>query len=207
VEELLTLLAHELRTPLQIALGLQEQLEDAVAGSGRVGHLLVGELAGTYGRLAHAIEAVIEAGRLVSADAGRRTEPVCLATVLHDAVGLVDALASERGVTIHRQLPAVVPTVRADEACLGQVLVGLLTRAVTHVPAGAEVRVRSFGLPGRLGLAIEASEPWSGRPASDASGALSLFTSKRLVEVLGGRFGLHQQAGSPVVWFTLPVDA
>ncbi|MEB3327831.1 MAG: hypothetical protein VKQ33_01220 [Candidatus Sericytochromatia bacterium] len=207
VDGLLTLLAHELRTPLQIALGVQEQLEDALVADQVVGPGLVAELAGAYERLAAAIEVVIAAGRLVGADVTRRTEPVCLATALHDATGLVEALAAERGVSIRRQLPAVAPVLLTDEACLGQILVGLLTRAVSHAPPGSVVRVRSFMMPGRLGLAIEAAGPGGNRPTLEAAGALALFTSKRLIEVLGGRFGLQQQACPAVVWFTLPVDA
>ena len=207
--EFLSRMSHELRTPMNSILGFAQLLartELAPPHAKGVQHILK---AGRH--LLRLINEVLEIARI---EAGREQftlEPVALARVIPEALGLVRPLAEQHGVTLDEpELPEDAVVV-ADRQRLVQVLLNLLSNAIKYNRAGGHVAVRvaSADAPdgswlvrvvdsGR-GIAPERVDelftPFArlGAEQSEVEGTgLGLALSQRLCEAMGGALALER---------------
>jgi PAS domain S-box-containing protein len=138
--EFLSRMSHELRTPLNSILGFGQILERVELGPREkraVRHILT---AGEH--LLNLINEVLEIARI---EAGRQQlsiEPVHLATVLGEAVGLVRPLGAALGVHVEDAPATADLHVRADRQRLVQVLLNLLANGVKYNRQGGTVSLR-----------------------------------------------------------------
>ncbi|HEX8210646.1 MAG TPA: PAS domain S-box protein [Longimicrobium sp.] len=202
--EFLSRMSHELRTPMNSILGFAQVLSRAGLSASHnkyLQHILKG------GRhLLNLINEVLEISRIES---GRQTlslEPVHLATVLQEALGLVRPLAEQRRVELDDAPYVADPGayVHADRQRLTQVVLNLLSNAVKYNRPGGRVRLWSDALPGEECVRVRIEDTGPGIPADRADqlftpfarlGAeqtevegtgLGLALSLRLAEAMGG---------------------
>jgi CheY-like chemotaxis protein/two-component sensor histidine kinase len=201
-------MSHELRTPLNSILGFAQLLDGAELPARLhkgVQHILT---AGEH--LLNLINEVLDIARI---EAGRQQlsiEPVQLATVLQEAVGLVRPLASAQGVWVSESSDRSADGwVRADRQRLAQVLLNLLSNAVKYNRPGGRVRLACEpGADG--GVAVRVEDTGRGIPTeridelfvpfarlgaerTEVEGTgLGLALSRRLVEAMGGRLALER---------------
>lgn len=218
--ELLTILAHEFKTPLQLVLNHLEALEDLAASlseEASAACALEGMRQG-YDRLAARMQDVLDAARMAGGPCPLRLETCCLQTLVRDVFTLMQPRFSAYGLTLELDLDAPIPAVRADEDRIAEVFTRLLENAAQASLPGSRVRVRSLLLPGFTGLAIEDAAEVT--VAAEASGVfeafsraghgevglgLSLFICKGIVAAHEGRIGVRAKAcGGNVFWFVLP---
>jgi signal transduction histidine kinase len=134
-----------------------------------------------------------------------------------------------KGVELLDSLPAIGPTVRADEARLRQVFDHLLSSALKFTPRGGRVEIRlardsrtssshplrSLGicisdtgerlLATDLGSLFEAGRPATSR--ADGGNGLGLSLARFLVEAHGGEIRAERGPGREnLILFTLPLD-
>ena len=211
--EFLSRMSHELRTPMNSILGFAQLLgrADLPAQQAKsVSHILK---AGRH--LLHLINEVLEIARIEAGRENFSLEPVALAPVLQEALGLVRPLAQQFEVELREGVFPREAFVRADRQRLVQILLNLLSNAIKYNRHEGHVRVTcardgeggwavrvedsGHGIPGaRVG---ELFNPFSrlGAEQTDVEGTgLGLALSRRLCEAMGGELVLEHtsDAGS-----------
>jgi signal transduction histidine kinase/CheY-like chemotaxis protein/HPt (histidine-containing phosphotransfer) domain-containing protein len=218
----LAVMSHEIRTSLNGVLGSLELLADAD---------LPGEAADWARTATGSAEALLEILNDVldySKIEGGHIDLEQLAFdprgVADDVVRLLTPLARSKGIGLAASAAAGVPEgVSGDPSRLRQVLLNLVGNAIKFTAVGGvELRLSGGGaVPLRVevedsGIGIEPEaqarlfQEFSQTEASTArrfgGSGLGLAICKRLVEHMGGRIGVHSQAGSgSTFWFELPL--
>ncbi len=128
--------AHELRTPLTAIKGSMEGLVDGVLPASRQTFEQVGSEADRLSRL---VDDLQELSRVESGTVALDLEPVSLPDLVETARKRLGAAYAAKGVSLTIDLPASLPSVRADTDRLLQVLTNLLNNALQYTPAGGSV--------------------------------------------------------------------
>ncbi len=219
-KQLLSDIAHELKTPISILQGNLEAMADGVVEA-------------TPERLASLREETLLLGRLVTdlrdlslAEAGHlplHLEPMDLGELAGRVLAGIQAEAENRGVRLEMEMPEGLPPVVADPDRVGQVLRNLLGNALRYTSAGGVVRVSAA--PDHGFVQVTVSDTGAGIPAEDlprvfdrfyrvdksrarSSGGsgLGLSVAKQLVEAQGGRIWAESEPGKGSAFhFTLPL--
>ncbi len=218
---MVTDVAHELRTPLSNIQGYLEALQDGVVEPKREVIDSLHEEAMLLNRLVDDLQelALAEAGQLKL-----ECQPVAPADLVNRAIEAVRAQATAGGITLQTDLPADLPLVDVDPQRIGQVLGNLLNNALTHTPSGREIVVAAR--PGESEVEVSVSDTGEGIPPehlpyiferfyradksrSRATGGtgLGLAIAKQLVEAHGGRIEVESEVGRGTQFtFILPVS-
>lgn len=204
-ERLLTLIGHEMRTPLTTIFGTLTTLRHY---SGRVSAEAAGDLldAGLRAsrRLERLVEALLMAARLDADDVTFRRTPFALRGVVADAVAT--AGATERVLV---DVPESLG-VTADTVHLGTVVAQLVENAVVH---GGEGPVEVVARDAEAGMVtLEVRDEGPGIPEDEQEAALArfrrigdhalpgtglgLYLARRLVEGMGGELSLRSAPGA-----------
>lgn len=212
--QLLSDVAHELRTPLSV---IQANLEGVLDGLYPADEEHLGRLLEETAVMARLLD---DLQTLSTAEAGalklhrERTEPRDL---VETAVSAFSARADEAGVALLADLAEGLPVVDVDPIRIGEVLANLLSNAVRHTPAGGEVVVEAteqteggvrFSVrdTGR-GIAADqlptVFDRFSKAPNSPGAG-LGLAIAKSLVEVHGGAIRAESGPGGATISFVIP---
>ncbi len=134
--ELLSDVAHELRTPVATLNGFVEGLRDGVVEpNARTWGLLHGET----GRLARLIEDLRQVSRAEEHQLELRPERRGVHGLLDDAASSFAAAYAEKGVQLSVDRNGTLPMVDVDPDRIGEVLGNLLSNALRHTPAGGTV--------------------------------------------------------------------
>jgi len=204
--EFLSRMSHELRTPMNSILGFGQLLARAELApqQGRsVQHILK---AGRH--LLHLINEVLEISRIEAGRENFSLEPVALAPLLQEVLGLVRPLAQQHALELREGGWPDGAFVRADRQRLAQVLLNLLSNAIKYNRRNGFVRLGAADeRDGRWAIRVEDSGrgippervtelfvPFSrlGAEQSDVEGTgLGLALSQRLCEAMGGTLTLE----------------
>ena len=231
--EFLSRMSHELRTPLNAILGFGQLLEMAPRrqeDQDSLRHIL------SAGR--HLLKLVDEVLDLVRIESGRlelSPEPVPLALLLQETLGVIRPLAAQGGVALQppcydAALAGSDPHVSADRQRLKQVLLNLLSNAVkynvqgglvqvscTRAAKGKRLRVRVADSGPLIAPELRARlfTPFDRLGAEKGSvqgTGLGLALSRRLIEAMDGTIGYDDApaaADEPAkcFWIELPLVA
>jgi signal transduction histidine kinase len=217
---MVTDVAHELRTPLSNVRGYLEALKDGVIQPTPELIASLHEEALLLNRLVDDLQ------ELSQAEAGQLSlvrQPVSLQPLVEKSVYLAEPNALAKGVTIRVDIPADLPCIDADAERISQVLGNLLTNAITGTPPGGQVEIRAKRVDSQVqvsvcdtGVGIDPEHlPYvferfyrADRSRTRATGGagLGLAIVKQLVEAHGGRVGITSQVGAgTTVSFTTPL--
>ncbi len=220
VEDLMSVLGHELRSPLTVIRGAATLLLQAhrELPPEKVDELLAA-IDGAAARMADRVEDVLVAGRL---DVGR--QPTLVEDVdVADAIAYVLDAARLRNPERRLRALGIVEgiTVRADQQRVTQVLRVLVDNALRFSPPGSPVEVRAERTAGSARIEVRdrgqgVSAPDRGRifgrgvklDLSGPGAGLGLYVAAGLLAVMGGVAGVEPRAGGgSTFWFTLPAAA
>jgi len=217
---MVTDVAHELRTPLSNIRGYLEAMQDGIVEPKR-------EVIDSLYEEAMLLNLLVDdLQELALAEAGQiRLErgPVAPADLVNRATDAARAQAVAQGISLRADLPDDLPLVEADPQRIEQVLGNLLSNALTHTPSGGEVVVTARARGGKV--AVSVSDTGEGiapehlpyiferfyradRSRSRATGGtgLGLAIARQLVEAHGGRIEVESEVGRGTRFtFTLPV--
>ncbi len=214
--------AHELRTPLSNIQGYVEAIRDGVLEPTSE------TLESIHRQVLHLADLVEDLRVLALAEAGDlrlRVEPHSVADVLREAVEPFRPRAGARNVDLSLSVDPALPDAPMDRTRICQVVANLLENAIRHTPEGGAVALSAApGSPGAVRIAV--SDTGEGIPPDDlpsvfgrfyradpsrarATGGvgLGLTIAKQLVEAHGGTISAHSDPGGGAVFvFELPLE-
>ena len=214
--ELVANVSHELRTPIA---ALRARLENLADGVETLDAEAVAAMLTATERLSRLVDQLLELSQFESGAVRLDRQDFLAAEVVGAAVAEVSPLRPD--VRIAAEVIDGL-AVTGDPDRIHEVLTNLLTNAVRHSPAGAEVRVR--GAPSASGVRFEVSDEGTGVPggemerifdrfyridaarASESGGAgLGLAIARSIVELHGGSIRAESRlpAGCRII-FQLP---
>jgi signal transduction histidine kinase len=218
--DFVSLVSHELRSPMAAVIGAARTLQGrwrVLTPDQRESFLaLIGD---ETSRLATLIDDVLDTSRIEAGTFSFTFSDVDLAALLRDVVAAVEVAQDEVELTAE---VAALPCVRGDRERLRQVIQNLVDNAVKYSSAGDRVRVRASADDGHVlidvvdegpGIAPEDQElifekfgRSSGGSTKPGTG-LGLFIARSIAEAHGGSLGVESvpRRGS-VFRLELPVD-
>lgn len=224
-EEFVSVIAHDLRAPLQVISGYAQFLEslpDAQQVSQRE-QRAVGAIRTSTVRLTRMVGDLLDASRIVARRLRLERSEVALPALVRGTVEQLHDLLKEHPVRI--DVRDEIPTVTADASRIEQVLTNLLTNAAKYSSEGTPIEivvdrrdrevtvsVRDHG----VGIAVweipHLFERFYRTPAArraEREGlGVGLYIVRGLVEAHGGRVWVESQMGlGSTFTFTLPVSA
>jgi predicted ribosomally synthesized peptide with SipW-like signal peptide len=219
-QNMVTDVAHELRTPLSNVRGYLEALRDGVVKPTPETIASVYEEAMLLNRLVDDLQelAMAEAGQLKLV-----CQPVDIRQVIDKAVQSLKTQALEKEIDLIAVLQDNLPLVNADAERMGQVLRNLLKNAIINTPAGGEIKIQAIKVDSQVevsvrdnGMGISAEHlPYvferfyrvdQSRARETGGAGLGLAIVKQLVEAQGGQVDIDSQVdGGTRITFTSPI--
>jgi signal transduction histidine kinase/putative methionine-R-sulfoxide reductase with GAF domain len=218
----MSVVAHEIRTPLTAIKAYTEALLDSLSNPHAPRERFLGIISDECDRLARLVGDVLELSRLEASQRPLRLARFELVELLRECLDALDPLARSRGIRLLSEIPAGL-AVEADRDLLRQLFLNLVGNAMKFSPEHAEVRIGAE-VEGETWTAIVADDG-PGIPAEDLphlferffrarqpSGqqvdgtGLGLAISRGIVELHGGRIWAESLAGAGTrLCFTLPL--
>lgn len=219
-QNMVTDVAHELRTPLSNVRGYLEALRDGVVEPTPETIASVHEEAMLLKRLVDDLQelAMAEAGQL-----NLVRQPVDIREVVEKAVQSMSTQAADKNIAVEVRIPNDLPVVEADAERMGQVLRNLLKNAVINTPSGGQIRVEARTVDSQVEVSVQDNGagistehlPFvferfyradQSRARSTGGAGLGLAIVKQLVEAQGGQVGIDSVEGvGTKVTFTSPI--
>ncbi|MNS25894.1 Alkaline phosphatase synthesis sensor protein PhoR [compost metagenome] len=223
--DFLSILSHELRTPINAIMGFASVLEDEVPGPlNAAQHQYTQRILSGAEVLLALIEDLLDMSRMQAGKFSLSPAPTAPGLVIEDALATLSHLAEQKGQVITLTAETELAPLEADPQRLRQVITNLVGNAIKFGAEGDAIAVRARSTP--AGLRCEVEDHGEGIAEGDipklfqrftqldtgntrrAGGAgLGLSIVKALVEAHGGTVGVESVPGTRTVfWFTLPAS-
>ena len=218
-EEILRIVAHDLRNPLNtISMATTLLIEDPVPEQARVSHLRIIKRSGErMNRLIQDLLSVttIEAGRLSIAP-----QKMSVPELFREASETLGPIAREKSITLTVNVADDLPSVRADHARVLQVIGNLVGNAVKFTPSGGTITLSAIRADGRVQCSVTDTGPgipagqiprlfgkfWQAKRGDGRGVGLGLAIARGIVEAHGGTIEVQSEIGKGSVFtFMLPV--
>lgn len=167
--EIVSIISHDLRSPLSVVIGYLDLLRRPLSDGER--DKAIDSAKRNAARMADLLEDLLSATRAEELLAPSELVPVSLATVAEEVVTSLSATHTERPLTLDAPC---APVVRGEEKRLRQVLVNLVTNAFKYAPDDSAVDVRITCRNGRAALAVVDHGP--GVPEQDRERIFDRYT-------------------------------
>ncbi|MDQ6673033.1 MAG: PAS domain-containing sensor histidine kinase [Chloroflexota bacterium] len=202
--EFLTVVSHELQTPLTAIKGALELVMDDDTGQlSRVQRRFLETIDRNSVRLVGLVGDLLDLSRLEAGRVELDPQPLDTPTLVRGALAAVSNLFEARGTHLLLDVPESVPPILGDRRRVEQILTNLLANAAKYTPAGGVVEVAASSANGHVALSVADNGPgvpeaerdivfdkfYRGRHAQqrgDAGSGLGLAIVKSLVDLHGG---------------------
>ncbi len=220
--DFVSLVSHELRSPMAAVIGAARTLQDRwreLTPEQRASFLAL--ISDETSRLATLIGDVLDTSRIEAGTFTYAFTDVDLAELVRETVSTAGLGQDEVDVVAHAS--ESVPRVRGDRERLKQILLNLIENAVKYSPAGGRVDVNAWSDNGRVRVAVEDCGPGipreqqglifekfgranvgGGKPGS----GLGLFIARSIAEAHGGTLDVRSAPGQGATFtLELPLGA
>jgi PAS domain S-box-containing protein len=221
-------MSHELRTPLNSIIGFSRVILKGIDGP--VSDMQQQDLTAIYNSGQHLLGLINDILDLARIEAGKMElnfEEVHLAEMATSVMSTAKGLVKEKPIQLLQRIPANMPAVRGDTMRVRQVLLNLISNASKFTDEGSitvEALVQK-GPTGKIEALINVIDTGPGISVEDqkklfqafsqvdgsatrksGGSGLGLSICANLVQLHGGRIGIHSGAGTgSTFWFTLPL--
>ena len=209
--DVMTLVSHELLTPLTAIQGMSEVLAqfDVPDERRREMHLTINDEAK---RLAHMISEYLDIAKLESGRRALRLAPLATAPLIQRVVLLLEPLAAQRHIRIVRDLAPSLPVIMADADLVAQALTNLIANAIKYSPPDTKIVITARAALNALLIRVKDQGygiPADGLPhvfekfyrvprledADVAGTGLGLTLVREIIELHGGHVTVESQLG------------
>ena len=190
--EFLANVSHELRTPLNAIVGFVELLRDGVYGELNARQAgPVERIASSANHLRQLVDQILDLAKMAAGRLDVQWEVIELKAFVVDLTSEIEALLTERGLTLSISVSASLPRVRTDPMHLRQIVLNLLGNALKFTPSGGiAVRARLIdfanetGAEGVITLAPTAppSGTWIALEVADTGVGIARSDQERIFE-------------------------
>jgi PAS domain S-box-containing protein len=208
--EFLSRASHELRTPLNAILGFGQLLDMSAASPDDRDSLEQIIKAGRH--LLGMVEELLDISRIDASELSLSIESVAIDDVVHETMDLVLPRSLERAIQLHSGILQPPLHVMADRQRLKQVLLNLLSNAISYSCEGGHVTVSSERIgdekvalrvtdtgpgiaPDRIDLLFSPFERLGAETTDERGIGLGLALTKSLVKAMGGTIGVESEVG------------
>jgi signal transduction histidine kinase len=211
--DFLAMMSHELRTPLTAIIGFGDLLYEGISGPlGELPRSQIGRIRQGARHLLALIEDILSYSRIEAGKQELSIETVNVGDLARDAAGVVEPLATKKGLALRVSVPDVRVAIATDARKLRQILLNLLGNAVKFTERGEVVltvehgadggvafRVRDTGggiAPTHLERIFQPFEQVDTSLANRHQGTgLGLGLSRKLAHLLGGELSVESELG------------
>jgi signal transduction histidine kinase/ActR/RegA family two-component response regulator len=210
-------MSHELRTPLNAVLGFAYLLQNAPAVKASARELSqVRHIHAAGQHLLQLVDDIMDLSRIESGRTALDLHHFDVGPLVAQGVGLVEVMASARGIKIELAASACPCAVLADPKRVRQVLHNLLSNAIKYNHDGGSVRVNIDRRPAQVAIAVHDTgpgltpsqigrlfEPFNrlGAERSTVAGTgLGLVIARSLVQAMDGTLDVHSTPGEGSVF-------
>jgi PAS domain S-box-containing protein len=222
-------MSHELRTPLNSIIGFSRVILKGIDGP--VTELQQQDLSAIYNSGQHLLGLINDILDLSKIEAGKMElafEDVNMRDVVKSVLSTATGLVKDKPIKLVQNVPSELPIIRADGMRIRQVMINLLSNAAKFTDEGSitvdvaektttagqrELMISVTDTGPGISLADQSKlfQPFSqvdSSPTRKTGGTgLGLSISNQLVQLHGGRMGVHSAPGKgSTFYFTLPVD-
>jgi signal transduction histidine kinase len=153
--QFLAAMSHELRTPLNAILGFSEMLSRQSYGPLAERYRdYVQDILASGAHLLSLINDVLDISRLDTGDAKLDERVFEIGDVIDEAVRMIAGEACIADISLHIEIGDSLPSVRADQRRIRQVLLNLLYNAVKFTPSGGSIKVSANRRHDSLAIAV-----------------------------------------------------
>lgn len=229
--DLMAMIAHDLRSPLAVILGTLEVLAEDLRDVLNEEHThAIGVAIRAARRQMGLIHNILDLQRLEEGKMPLSLDRVDLPPIILSAIGGAGLQATWRDIALTLDLPPNLPPVRADAALVERVLSNVIDNALRHTSIGGRVHVSAGLLTEGQGLAcvvVRVADTGPGVPEADREAifekfrqadtaqesarggtGLGLAFCRMALEAQGGHIWVDSAPGWGAVFsFTLPIEA
>jgi signal transduction histidine kinase len=217
-DQMLSIVAHDLRNPLGTMLMVSELLEETLpADSPSRRHVGMMRRAGK--QMNRLIQDLLDVKRIEHGHLTVEPRPVAAAPLLSDAAEMLRSLAAARTLELSVDAPDDLPMVLADTVRIQQVISNLVGNAIKFTPQGGRITLHGLQAGNEVRVAVTDTGPgiaaeqlphvfahyWQGSRADNRGLGLGLVIAKGIVEAHAGRIWVESTLGAgSSFYFTLP---
>jgi signal transduction histidine kinase len=216
-EDLLAVVSHDLRNPLQAVKLTASLLLPQVGQAPHLRkHLEMIERASD--RMEHLIQDLLDSASIHAGGLSLHRQREVVASVVTEAVELQAPIAAERTIQLSVELAVDGAEIDCDRQRLLQVFANLIGNALKFCPSGGVIRVAASQRSGEILFSVNDTgpgippeqlgslfEPYRAGLQPGHGAGLGLYISKGLVQAHGGRIWVESELGQGTTFFfTLP---
>jgi signal transduction histidine kinase len=208
--EFLTVVSHELQTPLTAIKGaLELVLDDDTGQLSRVQRRFLETIERNASRLAGLVGDLLDLSRLEAGRVELEPQPLDTPSLVRGALAAVNDLFEARGTALRVNVPDSVPPILGDRRRVEQILTNLLSNAAKYTPSGGVVEVAASTNNGHVRLSVADNGPGvpesereivfdkfyrgrEGRQRGEAGSGLGLAIVRSLVDLHGGSIRVEE---------------
>ena len=220
--ELVSMVAHELRSPLTSISGFSELLLDPMVNreqSEEYADIILKEA----NRLSELINKFLDISRIEAGKSQVKKVPMQLRDIIDKVLDINMSLAEKRGIVVSVRIAPDIPSVQADREMIEQVVLNLFSNAVKYSPKNTAIEIRiterekdvlleiednGYGIPERSLPQIfeKFFRVTENEKVRDIGGTgLGLALVKEIIDIHGGTISVKSKLGEgSTFYFTLP---
>lgn len=221
-DEMLAIVAHDLRNPLNtISMGAQ-LLDEVIEQSRTLEHRQIKVIQRSVQRMTELIQDLLDIKRIESGRLPVEPRPEDLPMLIREALEILRPQASARSIVIDTDFAADVPPVLADPPRVQQLIANIVGNAIKFTPHGGTISVATAREGAEARIAIADTGPgipaeslphvfghyWQADRTDRRGIGLGLAIAKGIAEAHGGRIWVKSREGEGATfYFTLPLVA